>query len=47
MHAVLSRETSDAAFVPQIADASDAAQWGHNVEKRIAAACEALGRQLS
>jgi maltose alpha-D-glucosyltransferase/alpha-amylase len=44
MHAVLARETSDAAFAPQIADASNAMQWGCNVEKRIAAAWDALGR---
>ena len=42
MHAVLARETSDAAFAPKIADAADAAQWGRNVEQRIATAFDAI-----
>ena len=44
MHAVLARETSEPAFAPQIAGAADAAQWGRNVEKRITAAFDAIGR---
>jgi maltose alpha-D-glucosyltransferase/alpha-amylase len=44
MHAVLARETSDAAFAPQTAGAADAAQWGRNVEKRIAAGFDAMSR---
>ena len=42
MHAVLARETSEAAFAPKIADAADAAQWGRNVEQRIATAFDAI-----
>jgi maltose alpha-D-glucosyltransferase / alpha-amylase len=44
MHAVLARETSEAAFAPKIAGAADAAQWGRNVEKRIGTAFDAIGR---
>jgi maltose alpha-D-glucosyltransferase / alpha-amylase len=42
MHAVLARETSEAAFAPKIAGTADAAQWGRNVEKRIATAFDAI-----
>jgi maltose alpha-D-glucosyltransferase/alpha-amylase len=44
MHAVLARETSEPAFAPQTASAADAAQWGRNVEKRIAAGFDAISR---
>jgi maltose alpha-D-glucosyltransferase/alpha-amylase len=44
MHAVLARETSEPAFAPQTAGAADVAQWGRNVEKRIAAGFDAIAR---
>jgi maltose alpha-D-glucosyltransferase/alpha-amylase len=44
MHAVLARETSEPAFAPRTAGAADAAQWGRNVEKRIAAGFDAIAR---
>ena len=45
LHAVLSRETSDPAFAPEVADASDAANWARKAEERIETAFEAMGQQ--
>jgi maltose alpha-D-glucosyltransferase/alpha-amylase len=42
LHAVLSRETSDPAFTPEVADASDAANWARKAEERIETAFEAM-----
>jgi maltose alpha-D-glucosyltransferase/alpha-amylase len=42
MHAILSRETSDPAFAPKVADASDAANWARKSEERIQTAFEAI-----
>jgi maltose alpha-D-glucosyltransferase/alpha-amylase len=44
MHAILSRETSDPAFAPKVADASDAANWARKTEERIETAFEAISR---
>ena len=35
LHAILSRETSNPAFAPSVADASDAASWARKTEERI------------
>jgi maltose alpha-D-glucosyltransferase/alpha-amylase len=42
MHAILARETSDAAFMPAVADAVDAADWARKTEERIQTAFEAI-----
>jgi maltose alpha-D-glucosyltransferase/alpha-amylase len=42
MHAVLARETDDAAFTPARADADIAAQWADQAEQQLAAAFAAL-----
>jgi maltose alpha-D-glucosyltransferase / alpha-amylase len=44
LHAILSRETTDAAFAPKVADASDAANWARKTEERIQTAFEAISR---
>jgi maltose alpha-D-glucosyltransferase/alpha-amylase len=44
LHAVLSRETSDPAFAPEVADASDAANWARRAEERIQTAFETMSR---
>jgi maltose alpha-D-glucosyltransferase/alpha-amylase len=42
MHAILSRETPDAAFVPAVADAVDAANWARKTNERIQTAFEGI-----
>ena len=44
LHAILSRETSDPAFAPKVADASDAANWARKTEERIQTAFEGISR---
>jgi maltose alpha-D-glucosyltransferase/alpha-amylase len=44
LHAVLSRETTDPAFAPKVADASDTANWARRTEERIQTAFEAISR---
>jgi maltose alpha-D-glucosyltransferase / alpha-amylase len=44
LHAILSRETTDPAFAPKVADASDAANWARRTEERIQTAFEAISR---
>ena len=44
LHAVFSRETSDPAFAPEVADASDAANWARRAEERIQTAFETISR---
>jgi maltose alpha-D-glucosyltransferase/alpha-amylase len=44
LHAILLRETSDPAFAPKVADASDAANWARKTEERIQTAFEAISR---
>ena len=44
LHAILSHETSDPAFAPKVADASDAANWARKAEERIQRAFEAISR---
>jgi maltose alpha-D-glucosyltransferase/alpha-amylase len=45
LHAVLSRETSSPAFAPEVAEASDAANWARKAEERIQTAYETMSRQ--
>ena len=42
--AILSRETSNPAFAPKVADASDAANWARKTEERIQTAFEGISR---
>jgi maltose alpha-D-glucosyltransferase/alpha-amylase len=42
LHAILARETSNPAFAPKVADASDAANWARKTEERIQTAFEAI-----
>jgi maltose alpha-D-glucosyltransferase / alpha-amylase len=42
LHAVLSRETSNPAFAPEVAKASDAANWARKAEERIQTAYESM-----
>jgi maltose alpha-D-glucosyltransferase/alpha-amylase len=44
LHAILSRETSNPAFAPKVADASDAANWARKTEERIQTAFEGISR---
>ncbi len=44
LHAILLRETSDPAFSPKIADASDTTNWAQKTEERIQTAFEAISR---
>jgi maltose alpha-D-glucosyltransferase/alpha-amylase len=44
LHAILSRETSNPAFAPSVADASDAASWARKTEERIQTAFEGISR---
>jgi maltose alpha-D-glucosyltransferase/alpha-amylase len=44
LHVILLRETSDPAFAPKVADASDAANWARKTEERIQTAFEAISR---
>jgi maltose alpha-D-glucosyltransferase/alpha-amylase len=44
LHAILSRETTDPAFAPKVADASDAANWARKTEERIRVAFEGISR---
>jgi maltose alpha-D-glucosyltransferase/alpha-amylase len=44
LHAILSQETSDPAFAPKVAHASDAANWARKAEERILTAFEAISR---
>jgi maltose alpha-D-glucosyltransferase/alpha-amylase len=44
LHAILSRETTDPAFAPKVADASDAANWARKTEERIQTAFEGISR---
>ena len=44
LHAILSRETSDPAFTPKVADTSDAANWARKAEERVQTAFEAISR---
>jgi maltose alpha-D-glucosyltransferase / alpha-amylase len=44
LHAILLHETSDPAFAPKVADASDAANWARKAEERIQTAFEAISR---
>jgi maltose alpha-D-glucosyltransferase / alpha-amylase len=44
LHAVLSRETSNPAFAPEVAKASDAAKWARKAEERIQTAYETMSR---
>jgi maltose alpha-D-glucosyltransferase/alpha-amylase len=45
LHAILSHETSDPAFAPEIADASDAADWARKAVERVQTAFEAISGQ--
>jgi maltose alpha-D-glucosyltransferase / alpha-amylase len=47
LHAILAHETSDPAFAPTVADASDAANWAQKAEARIQTAFEAISRLQS
>jgi maltose alpha-D-glucosyltransferase/alpha-amylase len=47
MHAILARETSNAAFAPETADAADAADWGRKTEERLQRAFDALAHLRS
>jgi maltose alpha-D-glucosyltransferase / alpha-amylase len=44
MHAILARETSEAAFAPEVANTSDAANWAKNTEDRIQKAFGAIAQ---
>jgi maltose alpha-D-glucosyltransferase / alpha-amylase len=44
MHAILARETSEAAFAPEVANTSDAAGWAKNTEERIQKAFGAIAQ---
>jgi maltose alpha-D-glucosyltransferase/alpha-amylase len=44
LHTILSRETSDPAFAPKLADTSDIEIWSRKAEERIQAAFEAISR---
>ena len=44
MHAILARETSEAAFAPEVANTSDAADWAKNTEERIQKAFGAIAQ---
>jgi maltose alpha-D-glucosyltransferase / alpha-amylase len=44
MHAILARETSEAAFAPEVANTSDAANWAKNTEERIQKAFGAIAQ---
>ena len=46
-HAILSRETSDPAFAPKVADATDASNWARKTEERIQTAFEGISRLQS
>jgi maltose alpha-D-glucosyltransferase / alpha-amylase len=45
LHAILSHETSDPAFAPEVADASDAADWARKAVERVQTAFEAISGQ--
>jgi maltose alpha-D-glucosyltransferase/alpha-amylase len=47
MHAILARETSNAAFAPETAGAADAADWGRKTEERLQRAFDALAHVKS
>jgi maltose alpha-D-glucosyltransferase / alpha-amylase len=42
MHAILARETSDAAFAPETAEAADAASWAKRTEERLQKAFDSV-----
>jgi maltose alpha-D-glucosyltransferase / alpha-amylase len=44
LHAILSRETSNPAFAPKVADSTDAANWARKTEERIQTAFEGISR---
>ena len=44
MHATLARETSEAAFAPEVANTSDAADWAKKTEERIQKAFGAIAQ---
>jgi maltose alpha-D-glucosyltransferase / alpha-amylase len=44
MHATLARETSEAAFAPEVANTSDAADWAKKTEERIQRAFGAISQ---
>jgi maltose alpha-D-glucosyltransferase / alpha-amylase len=46
MHAVLARPTSETAFAPQIASASQAVDWGRTAQERLEAALDMIATRV-